>query len=178
MARRHRQRRAATGKLARVTRGELGKPDQMQQLACARSAGGAIKPQDLGRQQHVLQGGAPLHQRRHLEYEPDLALRSLYRSAIDANCAARSPRQSRYYPQYGRLAAAARPKHGHEFPRLDPEAHAGESMNIRIRRGIGLAKIGDLDGGNLPHNALAPEVSGSEGRCQGMSMRSAISISR
>ena len=32
----------AAGKLARVTRGELGKPDQMQQLACARSAGGAI----------------------------------------------------------------------------------------------------------------------------------------
>ena len=139
----------AAGELARKALLEAGKADELDQLHGAPARARLVETENLGRQQHVVEHGAPGEQHRLLEHDADIAGRAGERRAVEQELAAARSQQRADQLEQGRFAAAGRPDQGYELVLLDGESDVLERGDAAGARGVGLVQSLDVDLANL-----------------------------
>jgi hypothetical protein len=120
--------------------------DQRQQLAGALPALGERKPEDFGRQQHVVENAPPFQQQRLLEHHADVARRiERLRRRADANLARLVGVQAGQDFQQRRLSAAGRADQRDQLAVFDVEGRLRDRQKLRTARAIDLAHAGEMN---------------------------------
>ncbi|OLT20716.1 hypothetical protein BJF78_09070 [Pseudonocardia sp. CNS-139] len=133
------------GQFARAGRGELGEPDQLQQLGGARPALRLRDAVDVQRQLDVLRDRAPLQEPGLLERDAVVLVEAGLpgRFAADERRARGGLLQVGDQPQQRRLPAPGRPDERDELARADGQVDAGERVHVAEP----LLDAGEGDGG-------------------------------
>ena len=108
-----------------------------------------VETEDLSRQQHVVERGAPGEQDGLLEHDADIAGGTQEGRAVEQKLAAARPQQRADQLEQGRFAAARRPDQGDELVLFDRESDVLERGDPAGARGIGLVQTLDVDLANL-----------------------------
>src|SRR5438552_3995770 len=136
----------AARELARVRAFAALEPHEPQDVARFLGGGAALEPEDLDRQQHVLEDGAPREEHRRLEHHPDAPARPGDPRRTDADVPGAGVEQPADQLEQRRLAAAARPDESDELPGQD--LHADLAQRFERDRALGgesLADVADRD---------------------------------
>src|SRR5262249_357117 len=107
---------------------------------------GPWQPRDLQRKRHIVEHVAPGKGRLLLENHADRPVRPSHPLTRDPDRAVVSVEKSPDDVEQGRLAAAARPAHAHEFARGDAERNMIDRSKNAVRRLEAFADI--IDGQN------------------------------
>src|SRR5256885_1141230 len=107
----------AARELARVRAFAALEPHEPQDVARFLGGGAAFEPEDLDRQQHVLEDGAPREEHRRLEHHPDAPARPGDLRRTDADVPGAGVEQPADQLEQRRLAAAAPPDESSGLPR-------------------------------------------------------------
>ena len=123
----------AAGELMRPGVVEGRKTDQRQELAGARPRRLVVAPEDLHREQHIVDHRAPRHQARRLKHEAVVAERTGDLTPADGHRARGLGDQPGDDAQQRGLAAAGRPEQRNQLTALEAEARIVE-RDDRLRR--------------------------------------------
>jgi hypothetical protein len=136
----------AAGELIRILFLAAPEPDQGKELARAGTARAHGKPQDLGREQDIVDHASPFQQQWLLEHHADVAARvERMARGPDRQLAGVMPMKARQNLQERGLAATGGADQRDELSRRHIEAYLGDREQIRAPRAVDLLHAGDMD---------------------------------